>query len=63
MFTRVTACLLAKSPSVTLYTGGFNGFIASAAAPIATGWNDQLPGGSLTHCGYVPFHGAPNNPG
>lgn len=63
MFTHVTACLLAKSPDVTLYTEGFDDFVTSAAASIATGWNDQLPGGNLTHWGYVPFHGTLNNPG
>jgi len=48
-FTRVTACLFAKSPYVILSTGGFDDFITSTIAPIATGWNDQLPGGILTH--------------
>jgi hypothetical protein len=48
-FTRVTACTLAESPKATLYTGGFSRFVASTTAPIATGWSDQLPGGSLTH--------------
>jgi hypothetical protein len=28
---------------------GFDGFVASTAAPIATGWNDKLPGGTRTH--------------
>jgi hypothetical protein len=27
----------------TLYTGGFRGFVASATAPIATGWSDPVP--------------------
>jgi hypothetical protein len=27
---------------------GFDGFVTSAAAPIATGWSDQLPGGIRT---------------
>jgi hypothetical protein len=27
---------------------GFDGFVTSAAAPIATGWSDQLPGGNRT---------------
>jgi len=48
-FTRVPAYMLAKSPKVTLYTRGFDRFVTSSAAPIATGWSDQLPGGSLTH--------------
>ena len=43
-FTHVTTCRLAKSPYATLYTGGFNGFVASTAAPIATGWSDPAPG-------------------
>ena len=28
----------------TLYTGGFSGFVASTAAPIATGRSDPVPG-------------------
>jgi hypothetical protein len=28
----------------TLYTGGFSSFVASTAAPIATGWNEPVPG-------------------
>ena len=31
----------------TLYTGGFSGFVTSAAAPIATGRNDSVPGRDL----------------
>src|SRR5438132_4804230 len=31
----------------TLYTGGSDGFVAFTAAPIATGWNEQFPGGNL----------------
>ena len=30
---------------VTLYTEDSGGFVASTAAPIATGWSDPLPGG------------------
>jgi hypothetical protein len=30
---------------VTLYIEDSGGFVASAAAPIATGWSDPLPGG------------------
>jgi hypothetical protein len=33
----------------TLYTGGFDGFVSSTTAPIATGRSDQLPGGLRTH--------------
>ena len=43
-FTRVTACRLAESPYATLYTEGSDGFVASTAAPIATGWSDPVPG-------------------
>src|ERR1022692_4651628 len=43
-FTRVTTCSLAESPYATLSTGGFSGFVASTAAPIATGWSDPVPG-------------------
>src|SRR6266700_6746081 len=28
----------------TLYTGGSDGFVSSAAAPIATGWSEPVPG-------------------
>ena len=37
--TRVTACTLAKSPNVTLYTGGFSHFVTSMTAPVASGWS------------------------
>ena len=40
---------VAKSPMATFYTRGFDGFVASTAPPIATGWSDQLPGGNCTH--------------
>jgi hypothetical protein len=43
-FTRVTTCRLAESPYATLYTEGSGGFVASTAAPIATGWSDPVPG-------------------
>jgi hypothetical protein len=62
-FTRVTACRLAKSPCATLYIGGSGGFVASTAAPIATGWSDPVPGRVfLSRCGPAPFHGAPKYP-
>lgn len=48
-FTRVPARRLAKSPEATLYTEGFDGFVTFSAAPIATGWSDQLPGGTYTY--------------
>jgi hypothetical protein len=47
-FTHVTACRLAESPKATLFSEYFNDFVTSAVAPIATGWNDQLPGGIRT---------------
>ena len=34
---------------LTFYTRGFDGFVTSTIAPIATGWSDQLPGGIRTH--------------
>src|ERR1035437_2805823 len=33
-----------QSPYATLSTRGFSGFVASTAAPIATGWSDPVPG-------------------
>ena len=47
-FSRVAACLLAEPPEVARGLKGFDGFVTSAAAPIATGWSDQLPGGNHT---------------
>ena len=43
-FTHVTACMLAKSPNATLYTGGSDGFVSSAAAPVTSGWSEPVPG-------------------
>lgn len=48
-FNHVPACMLAKTTDMVLYTEGFDSFVTSTAAPVATGWNDQLPGGSCTH--------------
>ena len=31
-------------------------------APIASGWNDQLPGGTHTHWRSPSFHGTPDSP-
>ena len=48
-FPVVAACLLAKSPKATLYTGGFRSFVTSTTAPIATGRSDsKFPGRNLT---------------
>ena len=41
--------MLAKSPEATRCIEGFDSFVTSTTAPIATGWSDQLPGGILTH--------------
>ena len=57
-FTRVTTCRLAKSPYATLYTGGSGGFVASTAAPIATGWSDPVPGRVYLPLWTSAFHGA-----
>jgi len=41
--------MLAKPPKAARYTEGFGSLVTSTTAPIATGWSDQLPGGTLTH--------------
>ena len=46
-FTHVTACLLAESPKATLSIEGFDGFVTSTAAPIATGWSEPVAGWDL----------------
>ena len=53
----------ARSPSrlATLCTEGFSSFVASAAASIATGWNEPVPGRVYPRCGPPPFHGAPGD--
>src|SRR6516165_9856451 len=43
-FPCVAACLLAEPPKAARCLEGFDGFVTSAAAPIATGWSDQLSG-------------------
>jgi hypothetical protein len=40
----ITACRLAKSPKATLYIRGSGSFVASATAPIASGWSEPAPG-------------------
>jgi hypothetical protein len=57
-FTHVSACMLAGSPVVIRYIRGFDGLVASSAAPTATGWNDPSPGGTCTHWKSPPLHGA-----
>jgi hypothetical protein len=44
--------------SATLYTEGSDGFVASAAASIATGWSDPVPGWDLHPLLTSAFHGA-----
>ena len=57
-FTRVTTCRLAESPYAILYTGGSDGFVTSTAAPIASGWNDPVPGRVYLPLWFSAFHGA-----
>ncbi len=46
-FTCVTACRLAASPKRHICLEGSDGFVTSAAAPIATGWSDPVAGWEL----------------
>jgi hypothetical protein len=41
-----------------LVTRGFNCFVTSTVAPVASGWSIS-PGGTLTHWKAPPLHGAP----
>jgi hypothetical protein len=45
-FTRVPACVLARSPKVSL-SEGFDRFVTSTTAPAATDWSDQFVGWEL----------------
>ena len=45
------------------YTGGSDSFVAFTAAPIATGWNEPVPGREFHPLKITAFHGALNNPG
>jgi hypothetical protein len=47
-----------RGHSLALSIEGSGDLVTSAAAPIASGWNDQLPGGDRTHGRPVPYHGA-----
>lgn len=48
-FTSVTACKLALSPHfVTRFTEGFNRFVTSTVAPVASGWSSCRVGLSPT---------------
>jgi len=48
-FTRVTACILAKSPKVTLYTRGFSRFVYLHDCSDCYRLERTLPGGIRTH--------------
>ena len=56
-FTHVTACTLAKSPYVTLYTRGFSHFVTSMTAPIASGWSESCRVGLAPTEKTPPCHG------
>ncbi len=57
-FTHVTACTLALPPYfVARLTEGFNHFVTSIVAPVASGWSG-LPDGIRTHWKAPPLHGA-----
>jgi hypothetical protein len=45
-FTRVPACVLTRSPKVTL-SEGFDRFVTSTTAPAATDWSNQFVGWEL----------------
>ena len=40
----VTACLLATPIKRRAFHEGFDGFVTSTAAPLATGWSDRVAG-------------------
>ena len=44
--------------NATFYTEGFSSFVASAAASIATGWSEPVPGRVLLPLWTTTFHGA-----
>ena len=55
-----------RSRQATLYTESSDSFVASAAASIATGWSEPVPGRELHPLKSSAFHGAlsrqPNSP-
>jgi hypothetical protein len=57
-FTRVTACRLAASPKRHIFLEGFDTFVTSTAAPIATGWSDPVTGWELHPLKNSTWHGA-----
>ena len=48
-FTRVTACLLTKSPLRPFLAEGFSSFVTSTTASVLAGGTNQLPGGTYFH--------------
>ena len=49
-FTQITACMLAKLSMMTRSIEVLQqNSLPPSTAPIATGWSDQLPGGTRTH--------------
>jgi hypothetical protein len=50
--------MLAGLPKTVRFIRGFDGFVTSSVAPMATGWSDPSPGGNHTHWKSTPFHGA-----
>jgi hypothetical protein len=57
VFTHVAACVLAKSLR-TFYTEGFNRFVSSTIAPIASGWSVSCRAGFAPAGKTAPLHGA-----
>jgi hypothetical protein len=48
-FTYVSAYMLAELPKAIRSTRGFDGFVTSSSAPIATGWSNSSSGGNGAH--------------
>lgn len=48
-FFRITACVARGIAKAILSIEGSDGFVTSTAAPIASGWNDKLPGRACTY--------------
>lgn len=46
-FTHGFGLLTRRVANATLSIDGFNSFVSSNIAPIATGWNNKLPDGTL----------------
>src|SRR6185503_4718094 len=56
-FTRVTACTLARSPTRDPLSEGFNHFVTSMTAPVASGWSGCRVGLAPTgECRLVTAH-------